>query len=337
MLENQEIEGNLTSVFSRLCNSEQYWIHPRNELNAMSFHYGPATWYLTLSPSEWSWHEMGEYLRKLNPDLSSLSISALVAADPISTSRFIDNKLKAFLEFITSDCKPISEITHYYYRREYQGQGLQHFHFQIWVKDAPVIDVDDDQTIAKFIAQYCTCSIPDKILSPVLHERLINYQSHHCNNYCTRQKNTKTGFRKVGKFNFPRPTRDTLHLRSVVESVAGRKALRENSCLYDLPCQDNERMINDYNPAVLLAWERNMDIQFVGEKSTILNWYITKYATKAEKTHANTAFTELTSTKSVASHLWNIALRSLSHRECGALEASDTLLLIHPQYSVGWI
>ena len=48
---------------------------------------------------------------------------------------------------------------------------LTAFHFQIWVKDASVIDVDDDETIAKFIAQYCTCSIPDKILSPVLHER----------------------------------------------------------------------------------------------------------------------------------------------------------------------
>jgi len=100
-------------------------------LNAMSFHYGPATWYLTLSPSEWSWHDMGDYLRKLNPDLSSLSISALVAADPISTSRFIDNKLKAFIEFIQSNDDPIGKVTHYYYRREYQGRGLQHFHFQI--------------------------------------------------------------------------------------------------------------------------------------------------------------------------------------------------------------
>ena len=123
MLENQEIEGNLTSVFFHLRNSEQHWIHPRNELNAMLFHNGPATWLfiLTLSPSEWSWHEMGDYLHKLIPNLKSLSISALVAVDPISTSHFIDNKLKAFLEFITSDCKPIGEVTHYCYRREYQG------------------------------------------------------------------------------------------------------------------------------------------------------------------------------------------------------------------------
>ena len=342
MLENQELEGDLTSVFARLRNSQQYWSRPRNELNAMSFHYGPATWYLTLSPSEWSWHDMGDYLRKLNPDLSSLSISALVAADPISTSRFIDNKLKAFIEFIQSNDDPIGKVTHYYYRREYQGRGLQHFHFQIWIEDAPVIGVHPDEEISKFIAKYCTCSVPDKILSPVLYERFVNYQAHRYNNYCLRSKKTKAGLRKVCRFGFPRPTRDNLYLRSVVESVAGRKALRENSRLYDLPRQHNERMINDYNPAVLLAWEGNMDIQYIGEKSSILNWYITKYTTKAEKSHAKTAFTELTSNKSVASRLWNIALRSLSHRECGALEASDTLLGIHlygtdPSTVIRWV
>ena len=109
-------------------------------------------------------------------------------------------------------------------------------------------------------------------------------------------------------------------------SVAGRKALIPSSRLYDIPRKGNERMINDYNPAILLAWEGNMDLQFIGEKSTILNLYITKYTTKAEKSCGIAEFSELTSTKSLASHLWNIALRSISHHECGALEASDTLL-----------
>ena len=43
MLENDELEGDLCSVFAQLRNSEQYWMRPRNELNAMSFYYGPAT------------------------------------------------------------------------------------------------------------------------------------------------------------------------------------------------------------------------------------------------------------------------------------------------------
>jgi len=47
---------------------------------------------------------------------------------------------------------------------------------------------------------------------------------------------------------------------------------------------------------------------------------------KAEKSCGIAEFFELTSTKSLSSRLWNIAMRNLSHHECGALEASDTLL-----------
>ena len=54
--------------------------------------------------------------------------------------------------------------------------------------------------------------------------------------------------------------------------------------------------------------------------------YITKYTTKAEPSHSTTAFNDLTSKKLQASKLWNIALISLSNRECHALEAADTLL-----------
>ena len=64
----------------------------------------------------------------------------------------------------------------------------------------------------------------------------------------------------------------------------------------------------------------------MGEKLSVLNWYITKYTMKVEKSHAKTTFAELTSNKSVSNRLWNIALRSLLHRKCGALKTSDTLL-----------
>ena len=106
------------------------------------------------------------------------SISELVAADPVATIRFIDNKLKAILEFITSDDMPIGKITHYYYRREYQGRGLQHFHLQLWVENAPIIGVSPDEEIIAFISKYCTCNLPDKNLSPILYNRVTNYQSH---------------------------------------------------------------------------------------------------------------------------------------------------------------
>ena len=173
-------------------------------------------------------------------------------------------------------------MTHYYYRREYQGCGLQHFHFQIWIENASIIGVSSNERIIEFVSTYCTCSMPDKNLSRILYYRVMNYQSHRCNSYCMRSKKAKLGVQKVCRFGFPRPVKDSFTLRTVVEAIAGRKALRANSRLYDLPRQHNERMIDDYNPAILLAWQGNMDIQYIGEKSSVLNWYITKYTTKAE-------------------------------------------------------
>ena len=46
--------------------------------------------------------------------------------------------------------------------------------------------------------------------------------------------------------------------------------------------------------------------------------------------------------KSLVSHLWNIALRFTSNRECGALEAADTLLGIplhgtDPNTTIRWL
>ena len=43
LLTNDESEGNLTTIFSQIRNNEQYWVHPHNDLNCMTFHYGPAT------------------------------------------------------------------------------------------------------------------------------------------------------------------------------------------------------------------------------------------------------------------------------------------------------
>ena len=158
-------------------------------------------------------------------------------------------------------------------------------------------------------------------LCPTLYERVMKFQNHKCNDYCLRMKKTKSGVKKVCRFGFPRPQRDKMYLCYVVEAVAWRKQLKTN-----LARRTCEICINDYNPAILLLWEGNMDIQFIGESSAVLNWYCTKYCTKSEKSHISEAFDDITSTKSLASRLWNVALRSLSHRECGILEACDTLL-----------
>jgi len=160
----------------------------------MTLHYGPATWFLTLSPAEWEWDYLGDYLRKINPsEMTHMSTSALIAADPISASRYMDNKFNAMLQFLMST-DVLGEITHYFWQREYQGRGMQHFHMLIWVKDAFLIGISEDEEVVSFINQYITCKLPDKHLSPILHDRVLKYQSHRCNSYCLRTKKTKSGF-----------------------------------------------------------------------------------------------------------------------------------------------
>lgn len=142
-------------------------------------------------------------------------------------------------------------------------------------------------------------------------------------------------------FGFPRPVTEVLTIRDVASSIAGRKQLRHRSRLYDLPRRENEIDINDYNPVILSAWEGNMDIQFIGEKSTLLTWYITKYMNKTGKCELSDSIdSKNNQNKSLVSYLWNIALQFMHNRDCGALEAADTLLTI-PLYdrntTVRWL
>ena len=323
------LESDLSTIFSTLRNTAQYWRRPRYDLECMIQHYGPATWFLTLSPSEWMWDDLGQYIREVNGWCNdSSSTSALVARDPVSASRFLDNKFRAMIDFICSEDHPIGEVTHYFWRREYQGRGIQHFHMLIWIKDAPIIGVSSEKEISEFILQHVTCKMPDKNISPLLYERVNTYQQHKHNNYCLRSKKMGRKVGRICRFGFPRPVTDTLCLRDVVSSIAGRKQLKSRSRLYDIPRTEREGYINDYNPPTLTAWNGNMDIQYIGENSRFINMYISKYVSKAGQCELSEDILDCKNqtNKSIASCLWNIGLRFLNNRECGALEAADTLL-----------
>lgn len=65
MFNNDELEGDLTAIFCRLRNTEQFWKKPRDDVNCMTQNCGPETLFLTMSPSEteWMWEDLGEYIR----------------------------------------------------------------------------------------------------------------------------------------------------------------------------------------------------------------------------------------------------------------------------------
>lgn len=61
------------------------------------------------------------------------------------------------LDFICSPDNAIGEVIHYFWRHEYQGRRMQHFHLLIWIKDAPIIGTSSNEDIASFILKYATC------------------------------------------------------------------------------------------------------------------------------------------------------------------------------------
>lgn len=91
----------------------------------------------------------------------------------------------------------------------------------------------------------------------------------------------------------------------------------------------------------MIVEKGNLDIQVICEKSTILSQYITKYQTKEEKSFDVDVFNDMNSNKSLQQKIWNIALRSLNSRECGALEAADTYsiryFIVRKRREHGWL
>ncbi|KAI5708114.1 hypothetical protein M8J77_016620 [Diaphorina citri] len=190
---NLRVINKLYLNVKRLRNTEQYWKQSRSDIVCMTRHYGPATRFLTLSPSEWMWNDLGDYIKSINgPEMANKSTSELVALDPVAASRFMDYQFKAMLDFIT----PLGVIEHYAWRREYQGRGAQHWHLMIWVKDAPILEESTAVEVAEFIARYVTCKVPDRVTFPTLYFRVTNYQTHRHNSYCLRKKKTELDVRR---------------------------------------------------------------------------------------------------------------------------------------------
>ena len=112
---------------------------------------------------------------------------------------------------------------------------------------------------------------------------------------------------------------------SVKSHVNRRKRVTK---LYNLPRgeSEEEKNVNPYNPCVLSLWKANMDVQYLGESSQILNGYITGYMTKGEKNATEGIWESLSEDSSVSSKVMKILYARFRDREVGAYEMADDLL-----------
>ena len=136
------------------------------------------------------------------------------------------------------------------------------------------------------------------------------------------------------KFGFPREVVDETVLNNVEDSLKSR------SKVYYLQQSLGEERVNDYNPLLLYLWKANLDIQYVTDSSLALAHYVTAYVTKAEKSHMQELWEDISEQESLYKKLWSFGVRSLRSRECGLYEAADILLgehLYEKSDAVQWI
>ena len=117
-------------------------------------------------------------------------------------------------------------------------------------------------------------------------------------------------------------------------------SLKSRSKIYHLQRAVGEERVNDYNPLLLYLWKANLDIQYVADSSLALAHYVTGYVTKAEKSHMQELWDDISEQESLYKKLWSFGVRSLYSRECGLYEAADIWLgdhLSEKSDSVQWI
>ena len=122
--------------------------------------------------------------------------------------------------------------------------------------------------------------MPNAETSPTLHNLVNQFQVHKCNKYCTKSYKRQAVFYKKCTFGFPRPAKKEIEINDVVDCVVLSKNKQPRKRLYHLPRNESEKFINDYNAALLLANQANVDVQYIGSQ---LPYYTSDYIAKHER------------------------------------------------------
>ena len=355
------------SFMKSIRGSPPYYQRTFYDLLAMIRQLGTPTWFFTLSAADLKWPDMIRTIARqygvyyTDDEIAGLSFedkSNWLKCNPVTAARHFQYRLNAFFQdVLKSTAKPLGEITDYAIRIEFQARGSPHAHCVLWVKDAPKFLESPNSEVCDFIDQYISCKLPAE--DGKLRELVLLLQQHKHSSYCKRNKTCRFSFPKppspktlITKFD-PEYT-DTEHSSAVLEKV--QKLIAEESTdlsLTDLldkanvteteyiealetSCTGNvvvlkrklhECCINNYNPSVMLAWQANMDIQFVLNAYACV-MYVSSYIMKTERSMGELLkrVAAEARTDELRTQLRKVGSAFLSHREVSAQEAVYRLL-----------
>ena len=238
-------------------------------------------------------------------------------SNPVTAVRHFHYRLETFVKrVLMSNANPLGEIVDYVIRIEFQARGSPHAHTLLWVKNAPQINVQTDDEVCEFVQKYISCDIPDNEDEK---ELVCSLQKHSHSSYCRKKGSCRFKYPKppsdrviIAK---EPDTESSMEQKSKAINIMGKvyKAITEQESLESLsteellkllqisseeyykalsvtmkgrkvilarkPCETN---INPYNRTCILAWQANMDIQFVEDPHACI-MYIAAYISKDEK------------------------------------------------------
>ena len=90
-----------------------------------------------------------------------------------------------FTHYLLSKTQLLGAIIDYVIKIEFQMRGTPHAHCLLWVKDAPKINVNEDEEICHFIDKYITVVLPTGQAEYEDDVKLMeNLQKHTHSEYC---------------------------------------------------------------------------------------------------------------------------------------------------------
>ena len=355
------------SFMKNIRGSPPYYQRTFYDLLAMIRQLGTPTWFFTLSAADLKWPDMIQTIaRQYGVQYTDDKVAALsfdeksnwLNRNPVTAARHFHYRLNVFFQdFLKSTSKPLGEIADYAIRIEFQARGSPHAHCIIWVKDAPEFGVDNDDDVCDFIDQYVSCKVPAE--NGKLKDLVLLLQNHKHSSYCRRNKTCR--------FSFPKPpssktliTKDDPEcsdndqelfvLRKVQKLISDGNTELSLAVLFDkaevteqeyidalevstngnvvvLKREPNECFINNYNPSVMLAWQANMDIQFVLNAYACI-MYVASYIMKTERSMGELLkrVAAEARTDELKSQLRKVGSAFLTHREVSAQEAVYRIL-----------
>ncbi len=160
-----------------------YWKDELHTLLARFKCLGPPTLFLTQSLDDAGCEELQNLLKY---DLGNAYVNPheAVRKDPVMVALFADKWFHKLLNMIRTE-KPFGTVTDYYVRKEWQNRGTVHFHYFLWIEDAPSLEKgSSEEEIVAFIDKCVSTQLADPETDPeffnLVKERQTHNHAHTC-------------------------------------------------------------------------------------------------------------------------------------------------------------